>query len=187
MDQETRYIQQIVDGQPARFAYFVTEYKDLAFSIAIRILENQQDAEEAVQDAFVQAFRRIKDFRGESKFSSWLYRIVMNHSLTRVKKRKRTILYEEIELAEDRIEEVESSYNGLTKQDQTKYINQALQRMAPEDRIILTLYYLEEQPLSEIAVITGISKDNIKMKLHRARRKMYGILNKLLNIELNLI
>ena len=185
MDLEHRHIQQALRGDAASFSYLVTRYKDLAFAIAIRILENEQEAEEAVQDAFVQAFRKIGSFRGDSRFSTWLYRIVVNHSLTRAKKRKRMVPYADLELAENRIEAIESSYHQLTQQDQTKYINLALEKLAPEDRIVLTLYYLDEQTLAEVAVITGISKDNIKMRLHRARRKMYGVLSNLLDVELN--
>ncbi len=187
MEPEARHIQQAIAGDAAGFSWLVTQYKDLAFAIAMRILENQQDAEEAVQDSFVQAFRKIGSFRGESRFSTWLCRIVVNHSLTRARKRKRVAPFEGIELAEEHFEEIESCYRQLTAQDQTKYIDQALQRLAPDDRIVLTLYYLEEQPLSEIALITGISKENIKMRLHRARRKMYGVLNNLLGLELNRI
>jgi RNA polymerase sigma factor (sigma-70 family) len=151
----------------------------------MRILANGPEAEEAVQDAFVQAFRKIGSFRGDSRWSTWLYRIVVNHSLTRAKKRKRVVAYSELELAEDRFDAIESSYRRMNSQDQTKYINLALEKLGPEDRIVLTLYYLDEQPLAEVAVITGISKDNIKMRLHRARRKMYGVLSQLLDVELN--
>jgi RNA polymerase sigma factor (sigma-70 family) len=187
LDQESFYIQQVIEGDTTRFTYFVTKYKGLAFSIAMRILENEQDAEEAVQDSFVQAYRSIKAFKGNARFSTWLYRIVVNHSLNRLKKQKTVRQYDKIELAEEYFMQVECSYKRLTSQDQAKYINLALEDLAPEDRIILTLYYLEEQPLSEIAVITGISKENIKMKLHRARGKMYSILSRILGLELNLI
>ncbi len=185
MDPEYRHIQQVIDGDAASFSYLVSRYKDLAFAIAIRILENEQDAEEAVQDAFVQAYRKIKSFKGESRFSTWLYRIVVNHSLNRAKKRKRVVAWSDLELAEGQFEAIETSSSRLTSQDQTKYINLALGKVAPEDRILLTLYYLEDQPIGEIAEITGISKENTKMKLHRARRKMYGVLSKLLGNELN--
>jgi RNA polymerase sigma factor (sigma-70 family) len=176
VEQESFNIQQVIDGDVTRFAYLVTKYKGLAFSIAMRILENEQDAEEAVQDSFIQAFRSIKTFKGNARFSTWLYRIVVNHSLNRLKKRKTVRQYDQIELAEEHFVQVECGYRRLTSQDQAKYINLALEKLAPEDRIILTLYYLEVQPLSEISVITGISKENIKMKLHRARGKMYSIL-----------
>jgi RNA polymerase sigma-70 factor (ECF subfamily) len=180
VDLESRHIQQVIDGDAASFTYLVTQYKDLAFAIAIRILQNEQDAEEAVQDAFVQAFRKIKNFRGESRFSTWLCSIVVNHSLTRARKRKRVVPYSDLEVAEGQIDAIDNSYRQLTPQEQTKYINLALERLAPEDRTLLTLYYLEEQPIGEIAEITGISKENTKMRLHRARGKMYGVLSKIM-------
>ena len=159
-------------------------YKDMAFSIACRILGNDQDAEEIVQDAFLQAFRSIRSFKGESKFSTWLYRIVVNGSLNRLKKRKLERSYEDVELAQECVEDVESCYRQLTELDQTKFINQALERLRAEDRLILTLYYLDEQSLAGIEAITGIAKENVKMKLHRARARMYGMLSKLLDMDL---
>lgn len=155
----------------------------MAFTIADRILENEQDAEEIVQDAFLQVYRSIKNFRKEAKFSTWLYRIVVNKALNQLKKRKIVRKYKDVELAEVQAEAVENGYKSLSSQDQTKYIQLAIVRLNPEDRLLLTLYYLDEQSLAEIGSITGISKENVKMKLHRARKKMYGILSGLMDNE----
>jgi len=187
VDQESRYIRQIVEGDTALFAWFVTIYKNAVFSIAFRMLENEQDAEEAVQDAFLQAFKALGSFRGDAKFSTWLYRIVVNIALARLKKMKNRGHYAEIEVAEELFEVIETGYRGLTAADQTKFINLALGRLSPEDRLLMALYYLEEQTLPEIEVITGISRENLKMRLHRARKKMYGVLSAMLNTELNTI
>jgi RNA polymerase sigma factor (sigma-70 family) len=185
VDRESVYIRQVIEGDIGRFCWFVETYKDMAFSIACRILGNDQDAEEVIQDAFLHAFRSIRSFKGNSKFSTWLYRIVVNGSLNRLKKRKLESSYENIELAQEYVEDVESCYRQLTEQDQTKFINLALERLRAEDRLILTLYYLNEQSLSEVGEITGIAKENVKMKLHRARARMYGVLSKLLNMDIN--
>ena len=185
MDRESVYIQQIIDGDASRFSWFVETYNDMAFSIACRILGNDQDAEEIVQDAFLRAFRSIRSFKGQSKFSTWLYRIVVNGSLNRLKKRKQERRYEDVELAQECVKDVESFYHQLTIQDQTKFINQALEKLRVEDRLILTLYYLDEKSLGEIGEITGVAKENLKMKLHRARARMYGVLSKLLNMDIN--
>ena len=144
MDRESVYIRQIIDGDVARFSWFVETYKDMAFSIACRILGNDQDAEEVVQDAFLQAFRSIRSFKGQSTFSTWLYRIVVNGSLNRLKKKKLERSYEDVELAQESIADVESCYRQLTMQDQAKFINQALERLRAEDRLILTLQALAE-------------------------------------------
>jgi RNA polymerase sigma factor (sigma-70 family) len=185
VDRESVYIRRIIEGDLAPFSWLVETYKDMAFSIACRILGDDRDAEEVVQDAFLQAFRSIRSFKGNSKFSTWLYRIVVNGSLNRLKKRKLERSYEDVELAQECVEDVESCYRQLTVQDQTKFINQALERLRAEDRLILTLYYLDEQSLTEIEEITGIAKENLKMKLHRARARMYGVLSKLLNMDIN--
>lgn len=183
MDLETAYLQQVVDGNVSRFAWFVDRYKDLAYAVAYRILGNEQDSEEAVQDAFLQAYKSIATFRKEARFSTWLCRIVVNQSLARVRKRKPHHQYEEIEMAEEHIGAIESGYRKLLAKDQTRMIDQALEKLEPGDRLVLTLYYLDEQTVGEVAAITGIPGDNIKMRLHRARKRMYGVLSRLVNTE----
>jgi RNA polymerase sigma factor (sigma-70 family) len=185
VEKELQYIQEIINGDAARYSWFVDTYKDMAFSIANRILGNEQDSEEVVQDAFLQAYRNIRSFKGESRFSTWLFRIIVNNSLNRLKKRRREKPYVDIELAAAQLADVETSYQGLTAPEQAQFIAQAMIRLRPEDRLVLTLYYLDEQSLGEIADITGIPKANVKMQLHRARGRMYGVLGVLLNRKIN--
>lgn len=181
MDLETAYLQQVIDGNVSRFAWFVGRYKDLAYSVAYRILGNEQDSEEAVQDAFLLAYRSIGTFRGEARFSTWLCRIVVNESLGRVRKRKPERRYDVLEAAEEQAEHIETGYKRLLAKDRTRMIDEALEKLEPEDRLVLTLYYLDEQSVGEVALITGIPGENIKMRLHRARKRMYGILSRLVN------
>jgi RNA polymerase sigma factor (sigma-70 family) len=185
VDKELLYIREIIEGDTARYAWFVDTYKDMAFAIAHGILANEQDSEEAVQDAFLQAYRNLRTFKGESRFSTWLYRIVVNNSLSRMRKKQRERSYADIELAAAQLAEVESSYAGLTPQEQGRVIGQAMEQLRPEDRLVLTLYYLDERSLGEIEEITGIPKVNVKMQLHRARGRMYGVLRVLLNRKIN--
>lgn len=185
MDLELLYIQQIIDGDVARYAWFVNAYQDMAFSIASRMLGNDEDAEEAVQDAFLQAFRNLRSFKGNAKFSTWLYRIVVNNALSRLKRKRQRHVYEDVELAAGQLADVESAYEKLAAGDQTRFINQAMEWLRSEDRLVLTLYYLNEQSLAEIAEITGTPRENVKMQLHRARGRMFGVLSKLLKVEIN--
>jgi len=178
------YIQKVLNGDYAGFSYFIDQYKDMAYSIAFRIVNNSEDAEEIVQDSFVKAFKSLKKFRQDSKFSTWFYRIVVNGSLSKVGRRKINLGYINLDNVSDvAIEEIELAYNHLAHSDQQKYIHIALNRLDIEDRLILTLYYLNNNSLEEIAEITEIKIENLKMKLFRARQKMYIILEKELNSE----
>jgi len=85
---ELLYIKQIMSGDVSRFAYFVDAYKDMAFTIAFRIVNNREDAEEVVQDAFVKAYTSLHTFRQDAKFSTWLCKIVVNTAISKTRKKK---------------------------------------------------------------------------------------------------
>jgi len=183
---EQGYINEILAGNLARFSYFVETYKNLAFSIAYRITGNREDAEEVAQDAFVKAYQNLKDFRRDAKFSTWFYKIFVNTALTKIRKIKLPTGELEEELAGNaNIQELDSAYSALQKDEQQKFINTALDTMSIEDRLLLTLYYLGEKTIEEISEITGISPENIKMKLHRARKKMFCALENHLKTEIH--
>jgi len=178
---ESFYISQVIDGDVSAFTYFVNTYKDMAFAIAYRITGSKEDGEEVVQDAFVKAYRSLKKFRQDAKFSTWFYRIVVNVALSRVKKNERYVDadIDVSSLPDEMIASVESTYRDLSVAEQKKIINTALAEMGYEDGLLLTLFYLNENTIEEISSITSIKTENIKMKLHRARKKMYSILNKM--------
>jgi len=179
------YIQKVLNGDYTGFSYFVDKYKDMAYSIAFRIVNNSEDAEEIVQDSFVKSFKSLNKFRHDSKFSTWFYRIVVNNSLSKVKRRKIDSGNIDLEnVSNVVIEEIESTYYQLTQADQQKYINIALNHLNAEDSLLLTLYYLNENSLDEISEITEIKNENLKMKIHRARQKMYIVLEKELKSEI---
>jgi RNA polymerase sigma factor (sigma-70 family) len=179
------YIRKVLEGDVSGFSYFLDTYKDMAFLIAFRILGNREDAEEIVQDSFLKAFKALSNFKFESKFSTWFYRIVVNTSLSKVKRTKVKQGYDDIDsYSDDRVEHVDVAYKSLIHAEQQKYINTALDKLDTEDRLLLTLYYLNENSIKEIEDITGIPAQNLKMKIHRARKKMYIILEKELKVKL---
>lgn len=185
---ENEYILEILNGNPSRFSYFVSEYKDMAYSIAYRIVNNKEDAEEVVQDSFVRAYKSLNKFRKSAKFSTWFYRIVVNRALSIKSQLKRGIAEIDINsIPETQLEDIENTYRNLTKIERIKFINCALKELQEEDSLLLTLFYLNENSVEEIKEITGISGDNLKMKLLRARKKLYVVLEKSLKLELNSI
>jgi len=182
---ERLYLQKIIAGDISKFSYFIEKYKDMAFSIAYRIINDREDAEELVQDSFLKAFKSLHKFRQDSKFSTWFYRIIVNNSLSKLNRDKREFYDVDIDAVSNKvIEDVESVYKGLTISDQQKFINIALHELNVEDRLLLTLFYLNESSIEEISEITDITQENLKMKIHRARKKMYIILERKLKTEI---
>jgi len=127
----------------------------------------------------MKAYRSLKDFRMKSSFATWLYRIVYNTAVSLVRSRKRNILSLE-EFPADAVDFMSMGKNeeesGLEYRN--SLVNFALQNIPEEDRGLITLFYYEELDAAEISRITGISRNNIKVRLFRARQKMAGIIRK---------
>ncbi len=173
---EESYIKRIIKGDISQYSYFIEKYKDMAYTIASRITRNHEDAEEVVQDSFLKAYNGLAKFKGGSSFSTWFYKIVVNASLTKAKRKLSFASHaelDEVNNVED--ENVNSAFTNLARAEQKKMIHEVLAEMEIEDNLLLTLYYLNENSIEEIFEITTIPVQNIKMKLHRARKKMYRI------------
>ncbi len=169
---ESQFIREVLDGNPNGFSYFVTQYKDMAYSIAFRIVNNREDAEEVVQDSFVRAYKSLHKFKQSSKFSTWFYRIVVNRALSVRSQAKKPVIEIDINAIPDtQFEEIDSVYKNLTHDERVNFINSALKDLPEEDSLLLTLFYLNENSIEEITLITGIKPENVKMKLLRARKK----------------
>ena len=171
------YIEQIRAGNVNAYAMLVTKYKAMTFTLALRVVGNREEAEEVAQDTFVKAYKALDTFKGTSKFSTWLYRIVYNTSLDYVKKKKRVVLSEHIdEINESDIGTMQDAMSYLEAKEKKQMIESALSKLPEEERVLLTLFYFEELSLKEISEIVKISYDNVKIKLHRSRKKLYHIL-----------
>lgn len=174
---ERLQINKVLKGDTAAFGYFVDTYQDMAVTIAYRICNNRQDAEDIVQNAFVKAFHNLQMFRADSKFSTWLYKIVYNTAITETK----TSFYN-TEFVDYKSLEIDSDFDTLEqieKKERKEIINKTMDRMPKDECIVLTLYYLEDNPVKDIALITGLTESNVKVKLHRARKRFAEIISQL--------
>jgi len=173
------YISQVLGGRIDGFAYLVEMHKDKAFNLAFRICGNREEAEEIAQDAFLKAYRSLKDFKMKSSFATWLYRIVYNTAISLVRTRKNRVLSVE-EFPADAVDflGLSSSEEEAADDYRNSLINFALQKISEAERGLITLYYYDDLDTEEIAKITGISRSNIKVKLFRARQKIAEIIRK---------
>lgn len=174
-------IERILAGNTRDFEILVNRHKDLAFTIAYRLLSNREDAEEAVQDAFIKAFRSLSGFRKDSSFSTWLFRIVYNTAISM--KRLKKPIFQNI----DDVPSVNQSpdvpkYDFEAIAERNQLLEKAMQRIPEEDRVLITLYYLNESGVDEIHTITGLSKSNVKVKLFRARKKLQELVSRMTEV-----
>lgn len=174
---DQKYIQQTLQGDVQSFGFLVEKYQDFVFTIAYRIVKTKEEAEEVAQDSFVKAFQSLESYRGEAKFSSWLYSIVYRKALDALRKEKK---HKASELLEDITEgdafRVDNALQYLEADERKNVIQECILKLSEEEAVIITLYYFEEQSVREISGITALSEENIKVKLHRSRKKLFTLL-----------
>ncbi len=185
---EETAIGRAIAGNEEGYRYLLEKYQTYAYSIAIGIVKNEENAEEVVQDAFIRVFKHIAKFNKLGKFSTWLYRIVYNTSLTSLRG-KRSIDIRSLNEPENFELNIPDNYaNGfddLVKSDKVTYVNLAIANLSEPENLVVTLYYTNECSIIEIRQITGWNTSTIKTRLYRARQNLYVELSKLLGIETN--
>ena len=179
------YIEKVVSGQTNYFSYLVNKYQNIVFSIALKVLKNREDAEEMAQESFIKAYKSLHTFKGKSKFSTWLYRITYNNCISATRKKKQHFASTDEVQIED--ESAEMNLDGIPEENRAKYIQAAMKKLPEDEYTLVLLYYFEDQSIDEISKVAGLSESNTKVKLHRARKKLYTVLNDMLRDELHTI
>ena len=174
---ERLYVEKILSGNTSAFAYFVTNYQGMGINIAYRICENMQDAEDVVQESFVKAYRNLHTFRLESKFSTWFYRIVFNTAVTH-SKGKMWVIDDEVEnVAVDLSSDLDTG-KQIEMNETSEIVSNVLSKMPNGYGLILSLFYLEDNSVNEVAEITGLNNSNVKVMLFRARKMFKELMEK---------
>lgn len=182
---DNHYIELVLGGDNSAFAHLVSTHKNMVFSIALKILQNREDAEEVAQDAFLKAFESLGSFEKKSKFSTWLYRIAYNAAITKTrKKRVEFIPIDDRMITNYSEEEVREQVGGLDPEEQTRVIDLALKRLPEEEGLLITLFYRAGKSVDEISKITSLTESNVKVRLHRIRKKLYGEISEIMNYQM---
>jgi RNA polymerase sigma factor (sigma-70 family) len=171
---DNEIIQGVLKGDQALYAQLVKRYQNFVFTIALRYTPNREDAEEIAQDVFVKAYRSLADFRGESKFSTWLYTIVTTTCITFLRKKKIPIHSLDNEQVFELADNQNSAFraNQVEQKSKVQVLNEAIRLLSVDDARIITLFYQAEQSLEEIGRIVGVDPNTAKVKLHRARQRL---------------
>lgn len=171
---DNEIISKVLEGDQQAYSLLVDRYQRYVFTLTLRFMKTREDAEEVAQDIFIKAYRSLADFRGASKFSTWLYTIVNTTCITFLRKKKletHSLDHEKVFEAADSIDSGMRA-NLVEQKSRISMVNQAIALLGTDDAEIITLFYKSEQTLEEVAAILGIAPNAAKVRLHRARTRL---------------
>ena len=166
---EKELIARILDDHAEDYGYFLERYSQEAFAIVVRLVPQQEDAEELVQDAFVRAFNHLETFGGRSSFSTWVCRIAYTTAISWLRKRRMKYLS-----IDDRPQLTDTEVNeAFDDESRIEELRHAITLLKPDEQTLVTLYYYDNRPLNDIAYILDVEPNTLATRLHRIRRKLY--------------
>jgi len=171
---DNEIISKVLKGEQNAYAELVNRYQAYVFTLVFRMIKTREDAEEVAQDVFIKAYRSLADFRGESKFSTWLYTIARTTSITFLRKKKLDVHSLDNEKVFEVADSKDSGFraNLVEQKSRVNMVNEAIAMLSPDDAEIITLFYKAEQNLEEIARILRLEANTVKVRLHRARTRL---------------
>lgn len=176
-------IESIKRGNQSDYSIIINRYKNKAFSMLKRMLRNEMDAEEVLQDCFLKAYHGLNSFKMESKFSTWFYRIVYNSALTKLSGKKRKIENEMTSIDEHLDLAYEENSDQISKEETGTLIHSLIEKLPAKYSSVITMFYLEEMNCEEISEVMNLSVPNVKVILYRSRNALKDVILKMKNSE----
>ena len=168
-------------GDREAFGALVEQYRDNVYRLAYRMCGNAYDADEAAQEAFVAAWRALPNFRGDAKFSTWLYRLTTNAAIDVMRREKRHQTVGDGEMV-DVADDADSPQETVERTEQQEAVQKALATLSEEYREVLLLRYMEELDYAEIAEVLQLPSGTVKSRINRAKAALKTALLKSGNI-----
>jgi len=177
---EIEIIEKIKRGDKDLLKELVDKYKDMVFNICFGFVKNKEDTEDITQDVFFTVYKNIKDFKFESKISTWIYRIAVNRSLNHIRKIKLSRIFNKISLKEESedieaeipaAEDSSADFKVISK-EKKNIISKALNGLPSNQRVAFTLCNIEGFTYEEIAEIMGCSISAVESRIHRAKMNL---------------
>ena len=167
-----------VQGDPNAFATLVHRHQNRLWAVALRMMGNPHDAADALQDAYLAAFRRADGFRGDARVTTWLHRIVVNACLDRLRRRRRQLAEQPLPADPDRTAELVASTaaDPVERQELRAEVTSALSRLNDDQRAALVLVDAEAYSVEEAATILGVPPGTVKSRCARGRARLADLL-----------
>jgi RNA polymerase sigma-70 factor, ECF subfamily len=168
-DVEDRLAEKCRAGDPSAFDELVSRYQLRLFRFAFRMLQDRSEAEDAVQETFVRAYRALPGYRPDGFFSSWIYRIVLNECRRRLRSKRPTA---NLEVAEATPSKAPGPQSVVMTGERNRLLRQAVNELPEHYRLVMMLFYFEEMSVDQISKTLGASVSAVKVRLHRGRERL---------------
>jgi RNA polymerase sigma-70 factor (ECF subfamily) len=181
---EPRLIADCLAGDSAAFGVLVRRYQARLFNTVYRLVDNAEDAQDVVQEAFLNAYQSLDTFKGDALFFTWLYRIAVNTAISLKRKQRVVLRLDSGRNGESPLEPLDPSDHSrpghaLEQAEEEKRVRQALSRLSPEHRAVLVMKDMEGQKYEAMAEVLQVPIGTIRSRLHRARLELRELLEKL--------
>jgi RNA polymerase sigma-70 factor (ECF subfamily) len=185
---DQRLIAECLQGNTAAFGVLVRCYQERLYNSVYRLVENAEDAQDVVQEAFLNAYQSLDGFKGDSLFFTWLYRIAVNTAISFKRKQRATVRIDTGRNGEHLVEPLDPSEesrpeHALEQAEEGRRIREALARLSPEHRAVLVMKDMEGQKYETMAEILQVPIGTIRSRLHRARLELRELLEKSAKVE----
>ena len=170
MEEERQWTEEVLSGNKQAYAKIINKYKNPLYATILRMTGNQQDAVDLVQESFIKIYRQLGKFDGKGSFSSWMYRVAINHCMDEF--RKKRFKMEQVETREDDVKDFHHPEVIFLKKEKNRQLEKLIGGLPEDERMILLLRYVNEQSYSEISESMSLSLANVRNKLHRAKKKL---------------
>ncbi len=180
---ENLLIRQCLQGNTEAFGELVRRYQDRLYNTVLRLLDNSEDAQDVVQDAFLNAYQNLEGFKGDSLFFTWLYRIAMNTAISLKRKQRATLSLHGEGGGLGEFDPIDASEQGrpgesLERKERERLLQDALNQLSEEHRSVLVLKDIEGQKYEVIAKIMNVPVGTVRSRLHRARAELRDLIEK---------
>jgi len=170
-------VDKVLAGDSSAFAVLVERHKNNVFNICVKILGSREEAEEVAQDTFLKVYEKLDTFKKESKFSTWLFRIAYNMSISQQRKTKHNHSeIDDYQLENFTEDDLVDQLHLELKEEREKRLKSAIQKLDGEQQLLLQLYYDKEMSVVQVAEITELSESNVKVKIHRTRQRLFKLM-----------
>ena len=170
MEEELQWIQDVRSGNKQAYEHIINKYKNPLYATILRMTKNPQDAQDLVQEAFIKVYHQLSKYEAKGSFSSWIYRVAINHCMDEFRKKRYQM--KQVEFNETDLVNLHHPEIIFLKKEKSRQLERLIATLPETERMIILLRYVNELSYSEISELVELPLATVRNKLHRAKKKM---------------